>query len=822
MSYKSNAIINRVKQTIGWNPWVRSSKPLKQLTEHNIAGVKTAHFLRQWFKTKNWILLGIKQITSRQTQIWFITAMRVPRRIRNYEETIPFFEEDTSIAQEAQQTFFYKKRISVVLDQYKTRKTTVFSFTKSYRFSKTPKYFKKLNKSKKLVNKKSFLKLFLGSQKFNNLLKKKNITRKIKTERQFANAFPFRQATEAYFFFPTREWKKVVIRRFSLRNAKTPAVTSLYTKNKILKKPKKYKKTQYATNKTISYLKNFIISKHKKISYNFNKNAGGDYINKSYWNIKNKIYLKKRFMLKHNLVYARLRAKKFKMLNKKQTNLFFSKIFKNISTGLRKNKHLLKFMAKLIKSNRSYHLKNKIKTNKKKIKFRLKFLYLKKKICITHEKLYYAKKSKKRKKRSNQKKIIFFYKKFDEKIKNNQKKTSFRKKNSKIKKIMTNYLSARKKKFIKNKFSFYKLYLQNNSNKYKKYLPKKTTKFFLKEKKLKIYNKIKKVSRANSLIKNLKNIHVSIARAQAPNPQFDFYSHWKKIYFSKISQKRAIIKNFIKTWKRSRREKKKATILNRKSFAQYKLGKWQFYKDPLFHQLNEKIMFWGALRRNKFHRKYKQDKKQNLTAIVKIYEKKKLEKFRAKKWNNNKTFRVNYVLKKTLRMLFKRANPGVAAVKLLQPTGNLLSMKKFRLMASKITTLKMYKKQKLYRRFIRVLLIFFRYWHPQPLLEQIAFEMEKTKKHWPILKTMRTLILKLKPVHFYGYRIAVRGKINSSDRTRVFFIKHGHAVPISTFTNKMIYSMWHSLARTGVFSIKGWLYFPPTNNSVSRKNYNNI
>jgi len=81
--------------------------------------------------------------------------------------------------------------------------------------------------------------------------------------------------------------------------------------------------------------------------------------------------------------------------------------------------------------------------------------------------------------------------------------------------------------------------------------------------------------------------------------------------------------------------------------------------------------------------------------------------------------------------------------------------------------------------------------------------MEKTKKHWPILKTMRSLIAKLKPSQLYGYRIAIRGKINSSDRTRVFFIKHGNNIPISTFTNRMIYSMWHSHARTGIFSIKG-------------------
>jgi len=89
--------------------------------------------------------------------------------------------------------------------------------------------------------------------------------------------------------------------------------------------------------------------------------------------------------------------------------------------------------------------------------------------------------------------------------------------------------------------------------------------------------------------------------------------------------------------------------------------------------------------------------------------KKKIEKTKAKTPKHLQNTKVNYLFKKTLHLLFKKTIPNVAAVKFLQPTGNFLSMKKIRAMASKINDLKMYRRQKLYRRFIRVLSLFFRY-----------------------------------------------------------------------------------------------------------------
>jgi len=88
----------------------------------------------------------------------------------------------------------------------------------------------------------------------------------------------------------------------------------------------------------------------------------------------------------------------------------------------------------------------------------------------------------------------------------------------------------------------------------------------------------------------------------------------------------------------------------------------------------------------------------------------------------------------------------------------------------------------------------------QPVIEQMAFELEKTKKHWPVLRSIRAIINVLKPTIFAGYRIAVRGKIQRSRRTRTFYIKEGF-FPISTFATRMSYSLAQAKARTGAFGI---------------------
>lgn len=63
------------------------------------------------------------------------------------------------------------------------------------------------------------------------------------------------------------------------------------------------------------------------------------------------------------------------------------------------------------------------------------------------------------------------------------------------------------------------------------------------------------------------------------------------------------------------------------------------------------------------------------------------------------------------------------------------------------------------------------------------------------------MIKALRPMTLLGYRIAIRGKINASRRTRIFYIKNGR-MPVQTFSNRMYFSSIQSKARTGSFGIK--------------------
>jgi len=84
--------------------------------------------------------------------------------------------------------------------------------------------------------------------------------------------------------------------------------------------------------------------------------------------------------------------------------------------------------------------------------------------------------------------------------------------------------------------------------------------------------------------------------------------------------------------------------------------------------------------------------------------------------------------------------------------------------------------------------------------------LEKTKKHWPVLRTSRAVIEKLKPHLYTAYRFIIIGRISSSKRTRKFYIKNG-GLPISTVRNRMTFAICQAQARIGAFGIKSWVYF---------------
>jgi len=160
-------------------------------------------------------------------------------------------------------------------------------------------------------------------------------------------------------------------------------------------------------------------------------------------------------------------------------------------------------------------------------------------------------------------------------------------------------------------------------------------------------------------------------------------------------------------------------------------------------------------------------------------------------------FRLNFFLKKFISSKLHEK----AIVKFTQPTRLLISNKKSSAVGLKNHYLHRYQKSDTYKRILPLITLLTHYLQPQALTDQIAYELEKTTRHWPLLKSIRSMIKQLRPKMAVGYRIAIRGKINASDRTRTFYIKQGK-IPIKTFSSRIHFSMCQSKARTGSFGIK--------------------
>ena len=108
--------------------------------------------------------------------------------------------------------------------------------------------------------------------------------------------------------------------------------------------------------------------------------------------------------------------------------------------------------------------------------------------------------------------------------------------------------------------------------------------------------------------------------------------------------------------------------------------------------------------------------------------------------------------------------------------------------------------------FTPILSLFIKYLDPQILADHLAKEFEKTKKHKPILYGLSAALRFLHMTRGLGYRISISGRINSSAKSRVFYLKRQTAVR-QTFSKRINFASAQSRARIGAFGVKIWLFF---------------
>jgi len=116
------------------------------------------------------------------------------------------------------------------------------------------------------------------------------------------------------------------------------------------------------------------------------------------------------------------------------------------------------------------------------------------------------------------------------------------------------------------------------------------------------------------------------------------------------------------------------------------------------------------------------------------------------------------------------------------------------------------KNKLLMREFVPTLSLFIKYLNPQILADHIAKEFEKTKKHRNIIFALKTALRSLKFARGIGYRIAIVGRINSSTKSRAFYLTKKSLIR-QNFSQKINYATAQAKARIGSFGIKVWLFY---------------
>jgi ribosomal protein S3 len=92
---------------------------------------------------------------------------------------------------------------------------------------------------------------------------------------------------------------------------------------------------------------------------------------------------------------------------------------------------------------------------------------------------------------------------------------------------------------------------------------------------------------------------------------------------------------------------------------------------------------------------------------------------------------------------------------------------------------------------------------PQPLADHLAKIIGDTKSHASILKIMKSVLRALKFKRGLGYRIALSGRINGTNKSRTFYVKTlNEDRSRQTFSKNVNFAMSQARATIGAFGIK--------------------
>ena len=208
-----------------------------------------------------------------------------------------------------------------------------------------------------------------------------------------------------------------------------------------------------------------------------------------------------------------------------------------------------------------------------------------------------------------------------------------------------------------------------------------------------------------------------------------------------------------------------------------------------------------------------EQKNQNYFRLVfPVWKKKKnqlFRKFRQGTWKQKSIFltsqlKIGTTTKKTNSQLTKSISKELKKKDLF-----VLTRKKIKSLRIK-NSFKRIKNSKDFRHsfkyFIPTLMHFSRTLNPQPLTDLFAKVLYKAKKQTWMINTIKDILKMLKLGKNVGYKIALAGRINSADKSRLVYITRKN-VPLQVFDKNMNFAYSQAKARIGVFGIKIWVYF---------------
>ena len=365
--------------------------------------------------------------------------------------------------------------------------------------------------------------------------------------------------------------------------------------------------------------------------------------------------------------------------------------------------------------------------------------------------------------------------------------------------------------------SFEKDFFVKNALKYSLRKLSKKQQFQFWFRKLKLWQLVKRKKKKNKkkFLRTLKKKFKLTLKKKMFEKQLSF---WKK---TKLNR-RGITHKFLKNIQAKQHSVKKEKIAQN---YQYRLPLRKSYF--FFLQFNAKLKLKFLIQ--DFVQKYfsipveakvlhflNEHKNQNYFRLVfPIWKKKRkqlIKKFRQKSWRQKQMFFHNQFK----FLVCKKKNQQRPTAKFLsnslvlqKKSFSILSRKKIQKARIK-NSFRRFKNTKDFRHsfkyFIPTLIHFSRTLDPTFLVNIFAKVLYRAKKQTWMLNTIKDL-LKLLPLgKNVGYKIALAGRINSSDKSRLIYITRKN-VPLQVFDKNMNYAYSQAKTRIGVFGIKMWIYF---------------